>query len=249
MSIQAHHHVGVGQRPVRRVLVARLPVKAAVVLLPVLLVTDERRAIGQRLLRVHHRGERIVVHLDELQRVGGDVGALGDHRRDLLPLEAHLVGDEDRLRVTRQRGHPGQVVRLESLTGDDRHHAGERLRPLAVDRVDPGVGEGAPQEDHVQHPGQRDVLYVVSRTADEAVVLDPLPGMADALDLFFLSRHLDLLSWTGRLRPARNPSSLRPTGPLSRCSCSRCTGRYCRRSPSGSRPRWVLGYSPTAPPR
>ena len=61
-------------------------------------------------------GQRLVVDLDQLQRVPGDVLGVGDDERDLLVLEAHLVGGQHRLHVRRQRRHPGQA------------QVGERLR-------------------------------------------------------------------------------------------------------------------------
>ena len=48
----------------------------------------------------------------------------GDDERDLLALEAHLVGREDGLRVVGQRGHPGEAEAL-----DRAEHEVRRERP------------------------------------------------------------------------------------------------------------------------
>ena len=56
------------------------------------------------------RRQRLVVDVDQLERVLRDVRGLGDHRRDLLALEAHLVGREHGLGVAGERRHPGEVV-------------------------------------------------------------------------------------------------------------------------------------------
>ena len=68
---------------------------------------------------VDHRGQRLVLDVDQLEGVAGGVAVLGDDERDLLALEAHLVGGQHGLDVGRQRRHPRQAQRLEHLAGDD----------------------------------------------------------------------------------------------------------------------------------
>ena len=64
---------------------------------------------------VDDRGQQLVLDVDQLERVAGRVAVVGDHERDLLALEAHLVGGQHGLRVVRERRHPGQPLRLEVL--------------------------------------------------------------------------------------------------------------------------------------
>ena len=89
-------------------LVAGLPAVDVVRVLPLLVVPDHGRALGERLLRARDRRQRLVVDVDELGCVLRDVRGLGDHRGDLLALEAHLVRREHGLRVARERRHPGE---------------------------------------------------------------------------------------------------------------------------------------------
>ena len=112
--------VSLGEGAVGRVLVARLPVVDVVAVLPLLLVADHRRAVGLGVLRARHRRQRLVVDIDQLERVLCDVGGLRDDAGDLLALVADLVGREHRLRVARERRHPGEVVLREQLARDDR---------------------------------------------------------------------------------------------------------------------------------
>ena len=182
-GVQLDDLVGLGEGLVGRLLVACLPVVDVVVGLALLLVPDDGCALRERLLRGRDRLELLVVHLDQLARVLGDVGGLGDHRRDLLALEAHLVRGEHGLSVARERRHPGEVVLGHELAGDDGDDALDRLGPRGVDRRDAGVRVRAPQELQVEHPGERDVVEVVALAADEARVLEPLDGVADAADL------------------------------------------------------------------
>jgi hypothetical protein len=139
--------------------------------LALLVLADQRRVGLQGLVRVDHRRERVVVDVDQLQGVAGDVGVLGDHRRDLLALEHHLVEGQDRLGVARQGRHPRQAVGVQVAAGDDRDHARVGGGRLGVDGGDAGVGERGAQQRHVQHAGQGDVVDVVAAAAQEAVVL------------------------------------------------------------------------------
>ena len=66
----------------------------------------------ERLAGVDDRRQRLVLDVDQLERVAGGVAVLGDDERDLLALEAHLVGGEHGLHVVGQRRHPRQAERL-----------------------------------------------------------------------------------------------------------------------------------------
>ena len=78
VRVERDDHVGLGERALGGLLVARLPVVDAVVGLALLVVADQRRAVLERLLRVVTAGQRVVVDVDQLERVVGDVGVLGD---------------------------------------------------------------------------------------------------------------------------------------------------------------------------
>ena len=107
---KADDSVGLSEGAVGRFLVAGLPVVDAVVGLVFLVVANQRRAGLERAERVDDSGQRLVVDVDELQRIVRDIPILGDDAGDLLALEAHLVGGEDGLSVARQRRHPRQIV-------------------------------------------------------------------------------------------------------------------------------------------
>ena len=75
------------------------------------LVADERGVGVERPAGVDHRRQRLVLDVDQLERVACRVAVLGDDEGDLLALVAHLVGGEHGLHVGRQRRHPGQLER------------------------------------------------------------------------------------------------------------------------------------------
>ena len=79
--------------------VARFPLVDQVAGLAFLLVADERRAVPQRLLGRGDSGKDLVVDVDQLERVLGDVPVRGDHGRHLLALVADLVGGQHGLCV------------------------------------------------------------------------------------------------------------------------------------------------------
>ena len=175
--------VGLGEGAVGRLLVARFPVVDEVGGLPLLVVADQGGVVLERLLRRREGRQRLVLDVDQLQRVFRHVRGLGDDRRHLLALEAHLVGGEHRLGVARERGHPREVVLRHQLARDDGDDARQRLRPGSVDRDDAGVCEGAAQELQVEHPRKRDVVDVVALAADEALVLLALDRVAEPANL------------------------------------------------------------------
>jgi hypothetical protein len=109
--------------------------------------------------------------VDQLQRVAGRVPVLGDHERDLLALEPHLVGGQDRLGVLGERGHPGKAELGQRLPGDHGLHPRVGLRRGGVDRDDPGVRQRAAQDRPVQHPRQLDVVHEGAPAADEPGIL------------------------------------------------------------------------------
>ena len=120
--------VRLGERLLRRLRVARLPVVDPVVGLALLVVADAAAPSVERRLRADHDRQRLVVDVDQLERVVRDVRVLGDHAGDLLALHAHLVGREHGLRVAGERRHPGEVVLGEQLARDDGDDAGKLAR-------------------------------------------------------------------------------------------------------------------------
>ena len=164
--------VGLGEGAVGGRLVAGLPGRAReVVALAGLVVADQRRVGVERLAGVDDRRQRLVLDVDQLQRVVGRVLVGRDHERDLLALEADLVAREHGLRVVGDRRHPRQAERLEVLGGDDRGDVGVRERPRRVDRDDARVRVRAAQDGAVHHARQPDVVQVGALAADEARVL------------------------------------------------------------------------------
>ena len=135
VQLQPRDHVGLGERPVGARGVADLPVVDDVAGLALLVVADDRGALGQRLPRVDDGRQRLVVDVDRLAGVLGDVRVVRDDAGDLLALEPHLVGGQHRLGVVGQGGHPGQVAGGHHLAGEHQVHAGDLPGPAGVDRT------------------------------------------------------------------------------------------------------------------
>ena len=116
-------------------------------------------------------GSDVVLDVDELEGVARGVVVVGDDERDLLALEADLVGREHGLGVGRQRRHPREAEALEVLAGDDRLDLGVLQGGGGVDGDDPRVRDGAAQDRRRAACRQLDVVDVVALAADEARVL------------------------------------------------------------------------------
>ena len=181
-DVLGHHHVGVREDRLGGVLVAGLPVEAVVVLLAVQVVADHRGVRRQRAADVDDRRQDVVLDVDELEGVPCGVPVLGHHERDLLALEAHLVGGQHGLHVVGQRGHPRQALRGQVGAGDDGLDLGVGLGRGHVDAHDGGVRHRRAEDREVQHAGQLDVVDVLAHAADEArVLLAEHPAVADGV--------------------------------------------------------------------
>ena len=185
--------LGLGEGGVGQFLVADLPVEdvvrvAARPVSAILLVLDvlaqDGRILVHRLERIDDNREGLVLDLDQVRGVGGDIAVGGDDEGDLLVLEQDLAVGEHHLDVAGEGRHPGQIDALEILGGEDREDARHGLGLGRVDLHDAGVGVARAMEVAVQHAGQLDVVDVVAAALREAHVLDALALAAHALKLF-----------------------------------------------------------------
>jgi hypothetical protein len=143
-------------------------------------------AVGQGALRVGHRGQRLVLDLDELERVLGQVPAVRHDHRDALADVPHLVRGQAAPgvpgRVGAEVGH--RVAQLGGLgPGDHRVHAGGRLRLGRLDPRDPGVRVRATQHGGVQGARRDPVGDVAAAAEQELPVLDAADRLADPAPL------------------------------------------------------------------
>ena len=128
---------------------------------------------------VGDRGQRLVVDVDQLGRVLGEVAALGDDERDRIADEADLalgerrprrVGDvpaDDRVPGSRTSGLRSSAQNTACTPSSA--SAGRR-----VDAEDARPGERAAHEAGVQHPGPHDVVDEGALAGEQALVLDPV---------------------------------------------------------------------------
>src|ERR1700678_1923797 len=174
------------ERGVGTGLVTNFPVVDDVVELVFLVIADYRRAVSHGLKGIHYDRQRLVLDVDHLAGVLGDIRVVGNYAGDFLALEPDLVGREYGLNVIGQRRQPGQVPGLYQLAGHHQVDTGNLPRPARVDRLDPRMGQRTAQYLHVQHAGQRDVIGVVTLASDEPVVFYPLAAGPDSADLDFV---------------------------------------------------------------
>ena len=168
----------------------------APLVLPCEIVAQHRRVGGHRLVRIDERRQRLVLDLDEIDRVGGDVAVLGHDEGDLLALEQHLLVGQYRLHVAGQCRHAMQLERLQIGGGQHRLDARQLERCLLVDRFDAGVAIGRADEIAEQHAGQFEIVDIIALALGEADVLDALAPGAEAFEL--------LCARLGRFRSRRS---------------------------------------------
>ena len=196
-------------------------------------VHGRRRRAGGR--DADDRLEELVVDADPRHGVLGDVAVDGDDEGDRLADVVDLVLGQRVLRaaVGQGRVRDEQRQRLGHRTGEvvPRPHGDDALEVEHVGDVDVDdarVGVRRAQDGGVQQArvvGEQ-VVDVAALAAQEALVLD--------------ARHLGAEHLRGHARRPRSPLGPRSRwrgAPTSRCSGSRCSGRGCRRSSRGPRPR------------
>jgi len=190
-DLEAHHLVGVAHRFVhrgRRHFHLERDVGAE-------LVVQNWSAVGDRLFRIDHRVERVVVHVDQVERILRAVGVGGDRDHHRLADVTHLADRErgmewDSLGRCHARQRADLV--LDVLAGQQADHARRATRCRQVDGIYFRVRVRAAQYDRRQHPRQPDVVDVDALALDEPRVLAPLDALAHELRDH---RHRLLLLW------------------------------------------------------
>ncbi len=168
------------------------------------LLVHERAALLARLERIEHDGQWLVVDLDQVAGVLGDVAVLGDHGRDALAVVAHLL-DRDHVLDDRPGAERGQRIGAlgDVLARDHGDHAGQLLGGLGADREDLRVGVRAADDRRVRHAGQLDVVDVAALAAQEAGILDAVDALAEP------APRASVLAGACRARPSRRSDPAR----------------------------------------
>ena len=142
-------------------------------------------SVSERGPHVQDRRQGLVVDLDGLERVRGEVAVTGDDDGDGITDEAHFLGGQRRmgrdLDVVGDRpdaGHRTELV-AELLAREGGDHAGLGQRRRDVDAGDAGVRHRAAQDGHVEQPGDRDVVGPVGAAGDESRILLAAHRLAD----------------------------------------------------------------------
>jgi hypothetical protein len=149
--------------------------------------------VVERGLHVGDGGQRVVVHLHQLDGVDRGGLRLPDDHGHGLAHEADAVGGQRRARQLRveheQAVVSGQVEVGGRVDGDDARRRGGRG---GVDPGDPAVGQRGADEGEVQQAGQREVADVGARPGDQVAVLHAADGGTQDR-----SRHVSSLRLSG----------------------------------------------------
>ena len=167
-------------------------------------LAQDRRIRGKRLERIDDAGQRLVIDLDQLRRVGGDIAVLGDDEGDFLVLEQNLVLGQHRLDVARQRRHVMQTERFQVGGGQDGEDAGQRLGAAGVDAADAGMGVRRADEIAEDHARQFQVVDIIAPPLREANVLDAFAFAAETFEFFGASGALGFNSLDGHCAASIN---------------------------------------------
>jgi hypothetical protein len=147
---------------------------------------DERRALGERRLRINDGGLRLVVDHHELCRVGGELSRRRDDDRDAVADIARLVGGERPVRrqIDVLRDRPGArqrsgPVARELLARVGGEHAGRLPGGREIHAADARMRVRAAHHRHPDHAGQLDVVDVFRPAREQLQVFLAFDGRAD----------------------------------------------------------------------
>ena len=134
-----------------------------------------------------HRGERLVVDLDQVRGVAREVGRLGDdHRHGVAHVarlvdRQHVVGRDLDVREEPADGERLHAARHQVLAGVDGDDALGVPRGRRVDALDARVRVRAAHEGRVGGAGQLHVVDVGALAGDEARILAALDALSEKL--------------------------------------------------------------------
>ena len=151
-------------------------------------LVDRYRVLIRSLGWVEDGRERLVLHLDLLDGVTGDVALGGDDASNGLADEEGLamgqggkVGNVEGVHLPFLELPSLQASYLAFQVCSGYHHlnTGHLTGLGGVDGLDNGMGVRAAQESGVRHAGQLDVVNVLALSGDETGVFEPLNRLAD----------------------------------------------------------------------
>jgi hypothetical protein len=157
----ANHELGSRQRAVDVAVVERA-------------VVDARLGLD-RGLDVEHRVERLVLDLDQLDGVLGDVTVVSDHDgQRLAGIARHLVRGGPVRHAAVDSGREGARHRRNVGAGQDADHAGQLQRGARVKRRDAGVRDERSEQRRLAQIRQRiEIVDEPSFAAQKRLVLEP----------------------------------------------------------------------------
>lgn len=143
-----------------------------------------RRALldGGRL--VGHRGQHLIIDVDQTDCVVGLCRGLRHHQRHAFSDKANMVGRDhwaDGHLAARNNpvGHDRTNPIGKRLAGKNQADSGRRFRLRQIDAADRGVCMWRSENRHVQHARQSDVVDVAAPADEQFAVLASLERLAD----------------------------------------------------------------------
>ena len=161
-----------------------------------------RQELHRRRLRIEKRRQFLDLHGDQIGRVLGDVGIVGEDGRYRIADKAHAVSGQYRLAIGIKR-------RNAAFAKIDRRHLGDvgcgphrentrhGARGRRVDGDDAAVGMPRSHHAHVKLMRKIDVAGKCAAADDERRIFQPLHGLADER---FFCRHCGHATTAGGLR-------------------------------------------------
>jgi hypothetical protein len=142
----------------------------------VAVLANARFGVGEAVLRIGERAERLVFHVDIVEGFERRQFVARDDGSDRITDETDAIHRE---RVLVLADGENAVRDGEVPPGQNQQHARTRKRTRCVDSRDARVGHGRSQQFAVHHPGQHHIVREARLTGDFGPRVDTSPGRSD----------------------------------------------------------------------
>src|SRR3990172_350001 len=143
---------------------------------------DHWGAGRERFFRVSNRRQRLVLHVDQVERVARRIAIFGDNRRHSVAHVTDLVDRQDVMLGNSQSrvaggGRQSADLIAQLRAGENRDNAGMAPRRVRVEAFDLGMRVRASKYRHVEHARKPDIVHVLAEPANQTRIFAPLnPG-------------------------------------------------------------------------
>jgi len=145
---------------------------------------DHWRSGRERFLRIYNYWQRVIFHINQIERIPRCVAIFGHYNGHSLADVANFIdgknvvfGYSESWIVRGSRKRADLIAQLGA--GENSHDAGMPARRIRVDALDLGVRVRAPENHDVKHMRELDIVHVLAEAANQTGIFAPFDAGAN----------------------------------------------------------------------